>query len=186
MNKQTQALIEQLLDWRSPYGVDTDIVDYITAQAATLRKKTKNNPSFADRYAQNCGELPTTMLDKVDDAKALLTRWRDARAHGTLDQQTLTRKDLSVTSDCLQFIMLPFTRFSSAASDTLKSGWGAVAASFVGKDSQYNENLTNKAEEMTQEQKSLCRLLLQICQSTGYKTGVKLPQGFDVDNSWRR
>lgn len=183
--KRTQQLIEKLLDWRAPYEPDADIIDYIDKQSKLLCSKTQMRKGFAGRYAENCGELPTTMLDKVDAAKALLTRWRDARDNGTLSQHTLSAKDLSVASDCLQFIMLPFTRFSQSASSALEQ-WGALASALTPQNPSNPVNLTRKAADMTQEQKTLCRMLQAICRSSGYHTGIKLPDRFDLDNSWQR
>lgn len=185
MKSQTQKHVEALLDWRSPYALDQDLVEYIDAQATMMRERVGRRPDFADTYAEKSGELPSTILVKVDDIKALLTHWRELRANKRLASQEISDRDLSVVSDALQFLMLPFSRFSDSAAKVMGS-WGEIGASWLGRAESDATNLTHKANSMTAEHRALCQTLQSICEQEGYATGVKLPADYKLDNSWRR
>lgn len=161
MRKEARApeeIIEDILAWRGKAD-GLPLEQHIVSELEKLKRKTIKSRNFKEQYEERSGELVTTMTFKMLHTKGLLEKWRNG-------DRTIGAYDKFVLSDMLEFIINPFKRFATSASETLNSISSLDA--ILSMDSDLTTKTHATLTQNKQGYDSLRLLLVELCDSVYY------------------
>lgn len=180
MARNQQDIIQDILAWRNPYN-QMDLSQHIETELDKLANKIEQRPRFSDTYAEHSGELPSTVLAKMHDCTELLKQWKNT----PLESIVISERDKTIASDLLEFITMPFYRFSSSASSALGS-WGGIASKLIEQPEGKAVQLGQRVDQLVEEHRGLSLLLIELCDSAKYPIPTHIrtacSAGFSSDN----
>lgn len=162
MVRNQQDIIQDLLAWRNPYS-GMDLPQHIETELEKLANKIERRPRFSETYAEHSGELPSTVLAKMKDCTELLKQWKNTPPESIV----ITEREKTIASDLLEFITMPFYRFSSSASNALSS-WGGIASKLIDQPEGNAVQLGQRVDQLVEEHRGLSLLLIELCDSAKY------------------